>query len=258
VLDILRRNFWKKDRLEQNPITILREELSHKLSQIFDYKVSYGVFKGMSIVPELTWNKADLGSMILGLYEKEVIQVLEENPRSTLINLGAGDGYYAIGGVVSGLFQKSIAFEMNSISRKVIREGLRLNNVSDKVQVFEIAEKNFWKLLQLPKEKSDDWLILSDIEGGEFELFDSSAFEFFRCSIVIIEIHDWVFEGPEKLKKLINFSEKTHEVEELTTSSRDLSTIPEVATFSDNERWLICSEGRPKLMKWLVFYPKKS
>jgi hypothetical protein len=255
MLNVFRRKSTQGEILVEDTITLLREQLTDKIAQIFEFRVSYGVFKGMNIVPEFTWSKADTGSMILGLYEKEVVQILEKNPGSTLINLGAGDGYYAIGGVVSGLFQNSIAFEMNPISRKVIREGLKLNRATNKVCILGKAHKDFWKSLQLPPEKLHGCLVLSDIEGREFEIFERSAFEYFKNSIIIIEIHDWVAEGPEKLRDLMFYSEKTHRAEEITTAARDLSEIPEVANFSDNDRWLLCSEGRPMLMRWLVFYP---
>jgi hypothetical protein len=258
MLNIFRRESQQVEFHVENAINFVREQLSVKVAQIFEYRISYGVFKGMNIVPEFTWNKADVGAMILGLYEKEVIQVLEKNPGSTLINLGAGDGYYAIGGVVSGLFQNSIAFEMNPNSRKVIREGLKLNSATNKVRILGEAHKDFWKSLQLPPEMLHGCLVLSDIEGGEFEIFDRPAFEYFKSSIIIIEIHDWVAEGSEKLKDLVFSSEKTHRAEEIRTTGRDLSAIPEVATFSDSDRWLLCSEGRPILMRWLVFYPLES
>jgi hypothetical protein len=253
--NIFRRKSPQGEILGENTITRLREELSDRVAQIFEYRISYGVFKGMEIVPKFTWNKADVGSMILGLYEKEVSHILEKNPGSTLINLGAGDGYYAIGGVISGLFQNSIAFETNPNSRKVMRECLKLNSATNRVRILGEAQKSFWKSLQLPDEKLHSCLVLSDIEGGEFEVFERSAFEYFKDSIIIIEIHDWVAEGSEKLRDLMFYSEKTHRAEEITTAARDLSKIPEVANFSDNDRWLLCSEGRPMLMRWIVFYP---
>ena len=45
-------------------------------------------------------------------------------------------------------------------------------------------------------------------------------------------------------------------VSTLKTSSRDLSRFSELSEYSDSERWLIASEGRPRLMSWLRLDPK--
>ena len=41
----------------------------------------------------------------------------------------------------------------------------------------------------------------------------------------------------------------------IKNAARDLSWIPELDAMNDSDRWLICSEGRPKLMSWLIFAP---
>ncbi len=47
-----------------------------------------------------------------------------------------------------------------------------------------------------------------------------------------------------------------HKVSTITTSSRDLSRFPELRNYEDSDRWLIASEGRPRLMTWLRLDPK--
>ncbi|MCX6119705.1 MAG: hypothetical protein NT027_19390, partial [Proteobacteria bacterium] len=85
------------------------------------------------------------------------------------------------------------------------------------------------------------------------------TFSAFNKSIIFVELHDWFFEdGEEKLKKLKNDSTSTHVLTELTMGSRDLSIFPDLNKLHDNDRWLICSEGRGQLMKWLRFDPKQT
>jgi hypothetical protein len=40
-------------------------------------------------------------------------------------------------------------------------------------------------------------------------------------------------------------------------AQRDLSTIPEMASLSDSDRWLLCSESRPFLMRWVHCVPQQ-
>ena len=88
-------------------------------------------------------------------------------------------------------------------------------------------------------------------------MIDKETFIAFNNSIIFVELHDWFFEdGQEKLQKLKNDSISTHVVTELTMGSRDLSIFPELKKIHDNDRWLICSEGRGQLMTWLRFDPK--
>jgi tRNA G37 N-methylase Trm5 len=83
----------------------------------------------------------DRGGMILGMYEQEVITTLNQNRGRILINLGAGDGFYSIGGVKSGLFEESIAFEMRSESQSLIIENARLNGVEKNKRTWSSNQK---------------------------------------------------------------------------------------------------------------------
>ena len=241
---------------QTSTIDVFRMELSRKVCEIFNNEVRYGVFRGMRLGPESTWNRMDRAGMILGMYEQEVITTLDQNRGRILINLGAGDGFYAIGAVKSGLFEESIALEMHAESRSLIVENAKLNRI-EKISIYGLAAKNFWINLRINPRDLERTMVISDIEGDEFEIFDETAFSYFEKSILIIEIHDWVEGGLSKIQTLINASCSTHDYKILTTGARDPSDFEELSSFSDNERWLLCSEGRPKLMKWFVFEPKK-
>ena len=78
----------------------------------------------------------------------------------------------------------------------------------------------------------------------------------FKQSVIFIELHDWFFpDGKERLDRLKNEVEKYFKITVLTTTSRDLSVFEELQSMSDTDRWLICSEGRPKLMNWWKLDP---
>jgi Methyltransferase FkbM domain len=233
-----------------------RRHLSHHLDKLFDSTVAYGPFRGLKMGPRSSWG-TDRGSMLLGLYEQEILDVLSHIPSShrTFVDLGAADGYYSVGGVFSKLFDRCYCFEASEYSRAIISSNAKINGVSDKIVIYGVAKRDFYK--DLPADILSSSVMLIDIEGAEFDLLDKKLFEMLKGSIILIEVHEFmVTDGADKLKKMKNDASDLFNVAELTTSHRDLSKIPEIRHFKDDDRWLLCSEGRNQMMTWLILNPK--
>jgi hypothetical protein len=62
-------------------------------------------------------------------------------------------------------------------------------------------------------------------------------------------------DGVEILSKLRERVEKWFKIEILVTGSRDLSEISEISKWSDTDRWIMCSEGRPMAPIWWKLTP---
>ena len=195
--------------------------------------------------------------MILGLYEKEIIEILlnTSKERSVFIDIGAADGYYAVSSVKNYFFNRSYCFEIEQKGRSVIRQNSILNGVAEKVIIF--GEANRKSLLKIPKADISNSVVLIDIEGFEFDFLDTNILNILKESICIIELHDWFFEdGKKRLEELRKRASKNFKISEFKLRSRDTSNIKELDLYSDNERWIICSEGRPRSMTWLRLDPK--
>lgn len=239
-----------------DPVIKRRVEISKQIDALFQSTVRYGPFQGLKFSTESWWGAADRGSMLLGLYEKEVLASLSNIAKkyNTFIDLGAGDGYYGIGVLVNGLFEKSYCFEISEKGRRIIKQNAICNDVDNRLEILGAADKHFYN--GIPKGEIDKSVLFVDIEGAEFDLFDEATFKAFSNSIIFIELHDWFFiEGEKKLIKLRNDASTTHTSTELTMSERDPSKFEELKKFSDDERWLVCSEGRGQVMIWLRFDP---
>jgi len=243
----LKHNLGIDDTFEKR-----KKFLSNKLLEEFNGVIRYGPFKGLKFSPESSWGVGDRASMLLGLYEKEILTSLQNIPDKykTFIDLGAADGYYGIGSLVNGMFEKSYCYEINVVSQKIIKKNAELNNVASKVLIRGLADKHFYK--DFKNDEIDQSVLLVDIEGGEFDLFDKNLFKKFSKSIIYIELHPWIFknDGHEELQKLENDAREYFTIEKITTTSRDLSEFKELKQWCDTDRWLICSEGRLKLMTW--------
>ncbi|MCW1923532.1 FkbM family methyltransferase [Luteolibacter arcticus] len=232
------------------------EFLSIKLDRQLDSTVKYGQFKGLKFSAESSWSLEDRAGMLLGLYEKEVLEELQQSSdkHGIFVDLGAADGYYGVGVLVSDMFRTAYCFEATEAGQNAIKTNARLNGVSDRIVVKGIATKDFHK--EFPPADIQSCVILVDIEGGEFGLFDEETFRAFSGAVIIIEIHDFlVDEGKAKVQRLLDAAAHTHRYKKIVTGSRDLSGFPEVADYIDYDRWLICSERRRQLPSWIRFDP---
>jgi len=87
----------------------------------------------------------------------------------------------------------------------------------------------------------------------------ADVFAAFSGSVILIESHDYFYaDGQNKLDRLKADAAPYFQITEFTTGSRDLSKFPELRTFNDTDRWLICDEGRGELMRWLRLDPRPS
>ncbi len=240
-----------------NSIKRRKLQLSILINKLFDSTVAYGPFKGLKLTQNAWWGNSDRSSVLLGLYEQEVLTSLLNVPKThrTFIDLGAADGYYGIGVLVSKHFNQSYCFEISKKGQAVIAKNAELNSVTSQLSIHGKAEKDFLK--NIPANQLNTSVLLIDIEGGEFDLLDANLFKALNGSIIFIELHPWMVEnGEDKLTKLKSEASTYFNITELTTTSRDLSVFPELHNFNDTDRWLICSENRKQLMTWYRLDPK--
>jgi hypothetical protein len=233
-----------------------RRQLSSRIEAMFGATIAYGPFKGLRL-PANNWWGVDRAAMYFGLYEQEILASLANLPDTyrTLVDLGAAEGYYGIGAVASRLFDRSYCFEQSVEARGIILESAKLNGVSDRISIHGTADRDFYEII--PAAERSKSVLLVDIEGGEFDLLTEDVFRAFERSIIFIELHDYAFrDGRDRLATLKASAGRFFNITELTTTARDLSKFPELRSFSDTDRWLICSEGRGRLMQWLRLDPK--
>ncbi len=237
-----------------------RHQISRDLTEVLDNTVRYGNFLGMKFASESIWGALDRANMLLGLYEREVsdlllgLSKLEDN--RFLVDCGAADGYFAIGTLVSKEFDFVWAFEQSEKQRGNLLINAEANNVKDSIEIFGSAEHNF--LDHLEKDRRfvfESTTFLFDIEGAEYLLLSQSNLSRLKNSVLVVELHDFNSDQKSDRALLIERAMETHHGYLISTGSRDLSGIHEIAHLNDSNRWLICSEGRPRVMDWLVLFP---
>src|SRR5258708_4505437 len=99
-------------------------------------RVRSGPFAGMRYVDN------SVGSAylpkLLGTYERELAEVIEEACRlrpELIIDLGAAEGYYAVGLALRNPQARVVAFEQQDIGRAALWRMAQLNGVADRIEI---------------------------------------------------------------------------------------------------------------------------
>ncbi|MDA8536875.1 hypothetical protein N9L23_05930 [Alphaproteobacteria bacterium] len=221
-------------------------------------KVYSGEYLGMELSDNKSWNKSDLASLLLGCYELHIQKTLVKlcGGNKVFIDIGAADGFHAIGLARRGAVTKSICFEISRYGQKIIAENAVRNNVAQMVEINGIATED--KVIEVLKAlpKNDTAVMLIDIEGGEYELVNNKLLGALRNHHLVIELHEFYSDQRRKSKLLIENLSKHFEIEILGPEALNPNDYSILDNMDDDKKWMALSEGRPSKMRWIVATPK--
>ena len=228
--------------------------LSYEHAKKHNFIVQYGIFKNLKMNHEISWGRGDIASKIYGFYENKIQQKLKDINNPILIDIGAADGFFAIGSLKSKICEFCYAFEETKKSRENLFKTAQINNVQNKLSIIGKATKdNFFSLL--PSEINFSKVtILCDIEGGEFDFFSDEILKTIKYSNIIIEIHKNHNKNLEIV--LLERVKKYFDVSIIIDNDKNFENVSELHTLNDLDRNLICSEGRSYIGKWWHLSPK--
>jgi len=228
--------------------------LSYEHAKKHNFVVKYGIFKNLKMNHEISWGRGDIASKIYGFYENKIQQKLKDINNPILIDIGAADGFFAIGSLKSKICEFCYAFEETKKSRENLFKTAQINNVQNKLSIIGKATKdNFFSLL--PSEINFSKVtILCDIEGGEFDFFSDEILKTIKYSNIIIEIHKNHNKNLEIV--LLERVKKYFDVSIIIDNDKNFENVSELHTLNDIDRNLICSEGRSYIGKWWHLSPK--
>ncbi len=155
-----------------------------------DGRVVAGPFEGLKMVSDA--GGIPLAPKLFGTYEKEIHPFLEASivaDVDLVVNIGAGEGYYAAGMLMRLPRARAVAFESDENRRRLIAELAGLNGIEDRVEIRGHCDA---PSLQAALDTGRRALILRDIEGGERELIDPELVPGLRSTDAIVELHDFV------------------------------------------------------------------
>ena len=228
--------------------------LSYEHAKKHNFIVQYGIFKNLKMNHDISWGRGDIASKIYGFYENKIQQKLKDINNPILIDIGAADGFFAIGSLKSKICEFCYAFEETKKSRENLSKTAKINNVQKKLSIIgKVTKDNFFTLLP-SKINFSEVTILCDIEGGEFDFFSDEILATIRCSNIIIEIHKNHNKNLEI--DLLERVKKYFDVSIIIDNDKNFESVSELHALNDIDRNLICSEGRSYIGKWWHLSPK--
>lgn len=237
-------------------IGLTKERLKWRVKKQYKNTVQIGVFKDLKILDKVWWGQNDITSKIFGEYEKHIVCKLDElkGHSNNFIDIGAADGFFAVGSRKNGLFECCYCYEITRSGQETIKKLACLNGVDSGIIIYGEAKKNSLRSLVNNIGSS---VILCDIEGGEFELFDYETLYSLRKCFIIIELHDNVFpEYSGKREKLISNASDFFTIGYIDRINPNIYNNDQLYAWSDIERLIAFDECRPSNMSWLFLSPK--
>jgi hypothetical protein len=238
--------------------------LAAKAYRASDGRISSGPFKGMRYINP-NYSTTSLGSeytpKVLGIYERELYPLVErlcERPWDRIINIGAGEGYFAVGLALRCPRAAVTAFELNDRVANLLVDLSRENGVQERVRCKGKCEN--LDLAECLAHGSGRCLIVCDVEGYEHELLDPSRVPELRRTWVLVEVHEFAVAGVEHALRM-RFSD-SHTIEQIWAEERDAREYPYsdtlIRAFPASFLRRAVSERRPPGQFWLYLEPRSS
>jgi hypothetical protein len=219
-------------------------------------RVHSGPFAGMRYV-DLSVGSCFIPKL-LGTYERELAPKIEwicEKQPGLVVDLGAAEGYYAIGLALRIPQARVVAFELDATGQTALRAMAQLNGVVDRLSVRGRCEPQDLSAA-LAGESSP--VVVCDVEGDEEKLLDLTRVEGLRNAAVLVETHEFVRRGVTD--ELYGRFAPSHAIERIGQEPRSRAEFPWrtlgtrllPVSYLD---WAV-SEWRPEPMSWLWMTPK--
>ncbi len=235
------------------PISIIER----KIAKITGNKIAEGPFKDM--IWEDCLQETHYGPYILGTYEKELTPILEKlcaEPFRTVVDVGAGHGYFACGLALRLPNAKIIAFEMEDKRRSYCARICAVNRVEHRVKIFGLCNRE--NLIENLKVEGLA-LVMMDVEGAERELLDPAVISRLRQCHILVELHEFVY--PDIADLITNRFQASHIITEIQSRPRNYNDFPNAIATSVSflpKKYLtgMLDEHRPGMMRWFYLKPK--
>jgi hypothetical protein len=227
--------------------------VARRVSDELGLTVRSGPFAGLRYVEEAVGapHLADcLPAKLLGSYERELHPALErllQHDFGAIVNVGAAEGYYAVGLALRTPEARVWAFETDPGRRDLCRELARANGVDARVEI--AGECDAGRLAVF----GDDCLVVMDCEGCEVNLLGEPS-RALASSSLIVELHDAI--EPRSTRSVEEAFGETHAIELIDARPRYAGDFPELDFLGWNNRELAISETRTHPTRWAVVTPR--
>jgi hypothetical protein len=240
------------------PLVMHSNYLAKQIISLTNNKVKYGLYKDTYFYAMTHWFFRDFSSQLLGCYElqiqEKIYNIQNKYKLQNIICIGAGHGYHIISLIKKKYFKNGYAFETNIKAQEILKKNAIKNYVKKKIKIY--GEGNFNSIKNnISQKKITKSLFLIDIEGSEYNFFTKENIKYLNKSHFIIEEHYNLCHN-NNYKQFFKLIYDNFTIEKISNSYRNPFEYKILDNFSDDEKFLMMSENRPKTMQWLYLKPK--
>ena len=220
------------------------------------HRVMAGPFKGLRYVDDSV--SSVYGAKLLGVYEKELHPVIEQliaDAPDRVIDVGAAEGYYAVG-MAYRLRCPVFAFERDEKGRALLLAMARLNDVDGELAIEgECSPAELQAAMAAPAHP----LVIMDVEGAESTLMDPKKLPASGKTKFLIEVHEGIVPGLVDLIRS-RFA-PTHDIRVIEPKRRSMEDLP--LARRGCWRWIpqriflrMMDEKRARYTPWFLMEPR--
>lgn len=247
ALDVLRALRYRSVRRKRRARRRVFERLNRPAA------VMLGPFQGMKYIGR-AYCSAVLPKL-LGTYECELIPAIERLARDApdrIVDIGAAEGYYAVGLALRVPEARVVAFELYEPARRLLTRLARLNDAEDRIDLRgECTIESLNQALSGARRPA----LICDCEGAEDLLLDPERVPALRSALIVVETHDGMVPGLND--RLIGRFQESHAIERIGSRPRTEADFPAGLDLSLEEKAVAADEERP-WAEWFVLAPKRT
>jgi hypothetical protein len=229
----------------------------HTIGEQHGFAVHHGPFSGMSYLSQVQADDLLRGSAfvpkLVGSYEAELADVISRLPVTgydRVVNVGCGEGYYAVG--LARLLPQAhvFAFDIDQPSQDWCTQMARQNEVADRVTISGACTLN--DLRELTARRA---LLFVDCEGAELDLLQPTALPGLEHCDVLVEFHDFI--NPAISSTLLSRFAPTHALSVISSRERNPAEYSVLQGLDAMDQHLAVDEFRPVGMQWAFMAAKQ-
>ncbi len=243
------RRWWR----ERNSFAARLQRVGEKVARHCGRIVMAGPFRGMRYGGESFCS--GYAPKLLGCYEAELLPTFARilaKDYPFVVDIGAAEGYYAVGLARSTEHIRVHAFEIDDHARGLCEENARLNGVSGRIVLHGGCD--LAALRALPW--AGRGLVICDCEGYEITLMDPEAVPALKTCDLLVEMHDCF--DPRITPTLVERFQGTHDIHLMATAPHDPADFPAAHFLPPEEQVLAVDDGRAASMQWAFMEARES
>jgi len=243
-------------RARRNPSLALRQREHQRIFEAIGSPdaVLAGPFAGMRYGRH-AWG-SQLLPKIAGTYELELHDVIERlicTGVKLVVDVGAAEGYYAVGLARRLPTAAIVTYDISPASRHLLRAIAILNSVLDRIDIRTRCDP---QVLNRTLRAAPHALVICDCEGYEDILIDPDAAPELAGATILVELHDLIVPGlSERIAARLC---RTHTLEVFPVRERMLADIPTACRLRDADALEAMNEyrGEPR-QSWFLATPRR-